>query len=341
MYRVFVSAVSGELVNCRREVARILRRKELEIRDQEHFRQGGATLLEQLREYIRRCDAVILLIGEMCGAFPSNEHAAWLGSVGVFDKYRAAAGQEHASYTQWEFFLAKHFGKNTYVFLTAPAFNPDKQNPESEELRACQKAYRAWIENSGEHWTALTTPAKLIEDILVLPFPDHTRPKPIALPYPSLGKLFKGREAFLSQLRASLQRASEDAAVVGKALHGLGGVGKTRLAVEYSWQHAADYTALLFVPSNTPQDLRRNLAELAGPLVLDLPAKDAKEEEARLAATLHWLHEHPGWILILDNVNDLASAEAVEEMLARLQGGHVLITSRLTQWSSLRGAVGA
>jgi hypothetical protein len=65
MYRVFVSAVSGELVNCRREVARILRRKELEDRDQEHSRQGEATLLEQLREYIRHCDAVILLIGEM------------------------------------------------------------------------------------------------------------------------------------------------------------------------------------------------------------------------------------------------------------------------------------
>ena len=36
MYRVFISAVSGELGSCRREVARVLRRKGLEVRD-EHF----------------------------------------------------------------------------------------------------------------------------------------------------------------------------------------------------------------------------------------------------------------------------------------------------------------
>ena len=49
MYRVFVSAVSGELGNCRREVARILRRKELEVRDGVALLNVIAQLLEKSR----------------------------------------------------------------------------------------------------------------------------------------------------------------------------------------------------------------------------------------------------------------------------------------------------
>lgn len=37
-YRIFISAVNGELGHYRRELARVLWRKGLEIRDQEHFR---------------------------------------------------------------------------------------------------------------------------------------------------------------------------------------------------------------------------------------------------------------------------------------------------------------
>ena len=48
-------------------------------------------------------------------------------------------------------------------------------------------------------------------------------------------------------------------------MHGLGGVGKTRLAVEYAWQHAEQFSAVLFVTADTPATLRQNLAEMTGP----------------------------------------------------------------------------
>ena len=57
--------------------------------------------------------------------------------------------------------------------------------------------------------------------------------QPRNLPFASLGDLFKGREKALEDLRAALASA-KGAAVVGRALHGLGGVGKTRLAIEYA-----------------------------------------------------------------------------------------------------------
>lgn len=198
-YRIFISAVSNELGHYRREVARVFRRKGLEVCDQEHFSQGPATLIERLSDYIQQCDAVVLSVGERCGAFPSDAHAAALGKIPIFEQYRAAAGQTRVSYTQWEFILAKHHGRKTYVFLTDAGFTPDEPDTEAADLHACQQAYRAWIKDFGEHRDLLTTPAKLIEDVLVLPFPDLGRPKPIVLPYPSLGTLFKGRRYHAQQ----------------------------------------------------------------------------------------------------------------------------------------------
>ena len=66
-FRVFLSAVTNELGSYRIAVARAWRRKGIEVRDQEHFRQGGATLIEALSDYIIECDAVIRLIGDQCG----------------------------------------------------------------------------------------------------------------------------------------------------------------------------------------------------------------------------------------------------------------------------------
>ncbi|MGH8585350.1 MAG: tetratricopeptide repeat protein, partial [Gammaproteobacteria bacterium] len=111
-------------------------------------------------------------------------------------------------------------------------------------------------------------------------------------------------------------------------------MGKTRLAVEYAWRHDADYSALLFVVADSPENLRRNLAALVRPLVLDLPEEEATEEEVRVAAVLRWLHEYPGWFLIIDNIDTEEAATAAEDLLARLRGGSVLITSRLAQWSA-------
>jgi hypothetical protein len=146
-----------------------------------------------------------------------------------------------------------------------------------------------------------------------------------------LNDLFKGRETFLVQLKASLIRTEAGhatAIVQSAAVHGLGGVGKTRLAVEYGWRHAAEYSALLFVTADSPENLRRNLAALAAPAVLSLPEHDLPSEEVREAAALRWLEAHPGWFLILDNVDAPEAAEAVEKILARLRHGHVLITAR-------------
>jgi hypothetical protein len=53
----------------------------------------------------------------------------------------------------------------------------------------------------------------------------------------------------------------------------------------------------------------------------------------RVAAALRWFAEHSGSLLILDNVDTPAAAEAVKELFSQLQEDQVLVTSRLSNWS--------
>ncbi len=156
------------------------------------------------------------------------------------------------------------------------------------------------------------------------------------LPYASLGPLFQGREEVLVHLHDRLAPlpVGRATAIAGKAVRGLGGVGKTRLAVEYAWCYAAEHSALLFVGAQSAADLRRNLAALSERNILDLPEKDATEEEIREAAVFAWLREHSGWLLILDNVDSEEAAAAVDILVGRLHGGQVLLTGRLARWSA-------
>ncbi|MFM8728319.1 MAG: DUF4062 domain-containing protein, partial [Planctomycetaceae bacterium] len=177
-FRVFISAVSHELKSCRQELARVLRKKGLEVRDQEHFRQGGATLIEQLRAYIQQCDAVICLVGDQYGSSVTAEHATVLGTSEWWDRCQGATGFSEASYTQWEFLLAKDARRSTWTFFTAAGFQPDNPSRDTPLQQQSQAVFRQWIQQTGEHWSHLTTKEQLIEDVLVLDFPNLTAPRP-------------------------------------------------------------------------------------------------------------------------------------------------------------------
>jgi len=151
-------------------------------------------------------------------------------------------------------------------------------------------------------------------------------PQPFNLPFPSLGPLFVGREEALDTLHAALAGKQ----TVGVALNGLGGVGKTRLAIEYALAHAAHYSALLFARAGDAATLNSSLAALAGADILDLPEKDAHEGSAQVAGVLRWLAAHPTWLMILDNVDDEKAVAAVANLIARLRNGHVIVTARAT-----------
>ncbi len=88
---------------------------------------------------------------------------------------------------------------------------------------------------------------------------------------------------------------------------------------------------MLFVSAQSQAELRSNLANLVG--VLGMTGGETSVEN-QSTAILEWLDAHPGWLLIIDNVDTEEAAQAVEDLLTKLRSGHTLITSRIGNWGA-------
>jgi tetratricopeptide (TPR) repeat protein len=269
--RVFISAVSEELKSFRLEVARVLRSKQIEVRDQEHFSQGPATLLERLRDYIRQCDAVIFLVGQRCGSFPSDQHALALGTIPAFEEYRKVTGQARASYTQWEYFLASHYRKPAYVYVSSEGFEADTRNPEDDQLQKCQQDFRNWVKQGGKHRDPLTTHAKLIEHVLLIPLTAHVGSEPRNYDLPDVwGEQqaylaeFAGREEYL----AHLHHWCTDGAAGGYLLiAGPPGLGKSAVMAQFAHRERSNCLFHLIKDNRNPHRFMCFLLWQAGRLL--------------------------------------------------------------------------
>lgn len=147
---------------------------------------------------------------------------------------------------------------------------------------------------------------------------------------PPRNKNFTGREELLTRLRAGM--SGQVTAVVPHALHGLGGVGKTQMAVEYAHRYRSDYDLVWWIPADQSALVRPTLAQLAPHLGLPSAATLGIEEAA--GAVLDALRRgepYDRWLLIFDNADQ---PEDLQDFLP--QGdGHVLITSRNNRWEGV------
>jgi len=140
---------------------------------------------------------------------------------------------------------------------------------------------------------------------------------------PARSTAFSGRDDLLLQLRESLTTATRAALY---ALHGIGGVGKTQLAIEYAHRFAGAYDLVWWVSAEQPGLIAEQLAALA--TTAGLVAASSSVGAAQQA--LHtFLRGHGGWLIVFDNA---PTAAQVASTLP--QGpGHVLLTSRDPHWS--------
>ncbi len=139
---------------------------------------------------------------------------------------------------------------------------------------------------------------------------------------------FTGREDILKELHNALK--SDKAAALAQAISGLGGIGKTQTAVEYTYQYRNEYNAVLWVKADSREALISDYAALAH--VLDLPEKDAKEQNLAAAAVRRWLENNSGWLLVFDNADEPG---LLEDYIPIDQKGHILLTSRAQLFDKL------
>lgn len=139
---------------------------------------------------------------------------------------------------------------------------------------------------------------------------------------------FAGREEQLRSLRDSLVEGGT--AALTQAITGLGGVGKTQLAIEYVHRHRDDYEVIWWVRSEEPAQIAEDFGALAR--ALDLPEKGEQDQRVVIQAVRRWLESNDGWLLVFDNAPNI---EGLKEYRPGGGRGHVIITSRDPDWAGV------
>ena len=136
---------------------------------------------------------------------------------------------------------------------------------------------------------------------------------------------FTGRDGLLAAVRDRL--LAGDRAVV-QAFQGMGGVGKTQLAIEYAYRFAGTYDLAWWVNAEQAGLIGDQVAALGA--ALGCVQTGAGVEVVR-PAVMGELRERGRWLLVFDNAEDPA------DIAGWLPGGggHVLITSRERAWAEV------
>ncbi|KAF3020305.1 hypothetical protein E8E14_013529 [Neopestalotiopsis sp. 37M] len=113
---------------------------------------------------------------------------------------------------------------------------------------------------------------------------------------------FTGRKPELERLYQALSKADQTAKV---AITGLGGVGKTQLALEliYRWKAEHKTCSIIWIPVTSKESLE--VAYLNAARQLGIPGCDDKADVKRLVQE-HLSRESAGqWLLVFDNADDM------------------------------------
>src|SRR6266566_308724 len=148
---------------------------------------------------------------------------------------------------------------------------------------------------------------------------------------------FTGRETYLQDLHTAL---NEDQRVTLCAINGLGGMGKTQVAIEYAYRYRDDYETVFWVEADERPKINSGFRKIAERLNIS-----KKEEKLHITQVIEkvkeWFETHSKWLLIFDNVDEY---KMVKKFLPNIsvseKGQHTLFTTRDTQIPARRLEIG-
>ncbi|MFC5218787.1 FxSxx-COOH system tetratricopeptide repeat protein [Streptomyces coerulescens] len=158
-----------------------------------------------------------------------------------------------------------------------------------------------------------------------------SRPRPATYRLPPRNTHFTGRDAALGELRQRLTSAGHGAIQV---VHGLGGVGKTQLAVEYAYLYRSEYRFVAFVDAEDPGLMASQFASLARELGL----AEVSSEQV-VPEVYGTLRDHGPWLIIFDNGERPAPLAHALPSGDLGSNGHIIVTTRSRGWSSRAGVI--
>jgi len=168
---VFLSTVSDEFRDYRDLLVQDLTRHNVAVKVHEDFEILGGDMLDKLDAYIAACDAVVHLVGDMCGA-PAREaqqrallakHSDLSGKLPPLGE--ALANGFACPYTQWEAWLALYHGKQLYI---AKAHKDAPRGPNyapTDAARGAQQAHVARLREARRYPFEFTSQENLAKQV--------------------------------------------------------------------------------------------------------------------------------------------------------------------------------
>jgi AAA ATPase domain len=155
---------------------------------------------------------------------------------------------------------------------------------------------------------------------------------------------FVARQEELAKIHSALSSDGSRRTVV---LHGLGGIGKTQLAVAYAKRHRANYSAIFWLNSKDEDSLKQSFASVARRILQEhaspsrLSAVDEKGDlDEVVVAVKQWLSlpKNTQWLIVYDNYDNpklLGNADRtavdIRWFLLEAHQGSIIITTRSSQ----------
>jgi ATP/maltotriose-dependent transcriptional regulator MalT len=130
-------------------------------------------------------------------------------------------------------------------------------------------------------------------------------------------------------------------------LYGLGGMGKTQLAITYARRHKEKYTAIFWLNANNEDSLKLSFRDIARQVLRHHPSTSMlssidqdKDLDQVVSGVKAWLNilQNTKWLIIYDNFdnpktsgNTDALAVDIRQFLPQSDHGSIIITTRSSQ----------
>lgn len=155
------------------------------------------------------------------------------------------------------------------------------------------------------------------------PPPEKTEPaSPWYVPF-QRNPFFTGRAEILTLLHQQMQQKRSAILTQSQALVGLGGIGKTQIALEYAYRYRSEYRATFWIRAANHETLIADYMEIAQ--LLSLPVLEREAQAHVVASMKRWFAQNPDWLLIFDNADNLP---LLNDFLPTGGNGHLLFTTQ-------------